>query len=65
MTAKKRELDFQPMKMHKNIVILCLQKHPEDLDQIFPGGPFATTDEAIATLRADPHEWFVDGKLCE
>lgn len=65
MTDDKKQLDFQPLKMHKNLVILCLQNHPEDLDKIFADGRFKTAAEAISALQAHPGEWIIGGVLSD
>lgn len=57
------ERDFKPMQIHKNLVIKCLQDHPEDLDKIFHAGQFKTATEAIAALQEHPGEWIVGGFL--
>lgn len=60
--AKAKHVGFQPMKMHKNLVIHFLEVHPEDLPLISPEW-IGTAQELIDALKADPREWFVGGEL--
>lgn len=55
---------FEPMRMHKNVVIHFLEQHPEDLPNISPAWT-GTAAEFIAALKADPREWIVGGALAE
>lgn len=57
-------LNFRPMKVHKNLFIKLLTDHPEEVKKVWPDFD-GTSAEMIEMLKADPHEWFVDGKLCE
>ena len=55
----------KPIRIHKRVLMQRLTNHPEELVDYFPGGQFATAIEAIEALAKDPHEFIVDGKLCE
>lgn len=55
---------LKPLKVHKNLVILALRNHPEDMPNIAPDFD-GTVEEFIAALEADPCEWIVNGSLCE
>lgn len=55
---------IEPMKMHKNLVILFLRDHPDELRAIFPD-QFTDAAEAIRALEANPGQWFVGGVLQE
>ena len=68
-TKRKKSLTIEytePLKVHKGLVIRALLTNPEDLLKIMTDQcPFETAQEAIAALRADPREWFIDGLLKE
>jgi hypothetical protein len=57
------KLDFQPLRIHKDLVIEALKRRPEDVRLVFADGRFANASEAIAALEAHPSEWIVDGVL--
>jgi len=55
----------EPMRVHKRIVILWLEAHPEDEEQIVPEEWRGRLPEYLDALRKAPGEWFVNGTLEE
>lgn len=52
------------LRLHKRLVIQCLQSHPEDLSKVAPTWE-GTAEEFIQALIDDPREWIIDGELAE
>lgn len=61
-TVNAKEAGFEPMKMHKNVLINFLREHPEELAQVAPEWK-GTAAEMIAAMEAHPAEWIVGGVL--
>ncbi len=61
-TTTTRAAGFEPMKMHKNILIAFLREHPEELKQVAPEWT-GTAEEMISAMEAHPAEWIVGGVL--
>lgn len=62
--AKQSADKMLPMAVHKTHYIRLLESHPEELPQMFPHWE-GTAQELIEAIKADPHDWFVEGKLTD
>lgn len=62
---KLSEIPFQPMRIHKRIVISWLESHPEDAATLLPPEWQGRLEEYLEAMRKHPAEFIVDGELRE
>lgn len=59
------EPKFQPMRIHKRIVISWLESHPEDAATLLPPEWQGRLEEYLEAMKKHPAEFIVDGELKE